>query len=167
MYWKRRANYAEGDENSASVKLEAYLHELSALQLQVAVSEGKMKEQTAAYRALQKEYCTLLDEQTQARNRGISPLPKRKDPPPAPSQDPSIAENIRNANAEIAAALQQKLERMEQDRNNLLSALSSIVSPDSIQGRGRKHTLEMELRLLDSSLSLLAQKLARYKKTVT
>ena len=43
LHWKRRAGLAEGDENSASVRLESYYKDLSSLKLEVSIYESKLK----------------------------------------------------------------------------------------------------------------------------
>ena len=78
----------------------------------------------------------------------------------------SLVANVRNTSAQMLSALQLKFAKLQTDRDTLQRALSAIVDTESVQARGKKHALEMELGMINSTMTMLSEKIDRYRKSV-
>ena len=160
-YWQRKATAIRSDDLVTSAKFDEYTREICELRLQVEQLESQNKELASAYRALQRDYSSVLDELSQVRSApSVRPSPAK--PPAQP--DTSLLASLRSANVQVLSALVVKQEKMEADRQKLRQALDSLPESSSVQGKGRKHALELELSLVESSLAILSEKVARCRK---
>ena len=162
VYWQRKAALARGEDVSAGAKLEDCIQEIGELRLQVQQFDAKNKELAAAYRAIQRDYSSVLDELAQA--KGSRPHPALPPPLPTVQPDTSLLASLRSANVQVLAALLVKQEKLETDRQKLRTAMEGVKDTSNVQERGRKHALELELSLVESSLAMLGEKVARYRK---
>lgn len=162
VYWQRKAAVARGEDVNTGAKLEDCIQEICQLRLQIEQFEAKNKELASAYRAIQRDYSSVLDELAQA--KGSRPAPAQPPALPTVQPDSSLLASLRSANVQVLAALLVKQEKLESDRQTLRTALEGVKDTSSVQGRGRKHALELELSLLESSLAMLGEKVARYRK---
>ena len=100
-------------------------------------------------------------------------LPKEVNFPSKPSESAPIPANIPKSTPsfrvtstlQTLSTLEQKFSKLQNDRNSLQQALLSIKDTDSVQERGKKHALEMELGMIDSTIAMLVEKIGRYRKS--
>jgi hypothetical protein len=162
VYWQRKAATARGEDVTTGVKLEECIREIGELRLQVEQLEARNKELASSYRAIQRDYSSVLDELSQA--RGSRPAPSQPTPLPAAKPDTSLLASLRSANVQVLAALLVKQEKLEADKEKLRIAIEGVTDTSNVQERGRRHALELELSLVESSLAMLGEKVARYRK---
>lgn len=80
-----------------------------------------------------------------------------------PSSKPIVP--FRISAAQTLSSLEQKFAKLQSDRDALQQSLQGLKDTESVQARGKKHALEMELGMIDSTIALLVEKIGRYRKS--
>ena len=80
-----------------------------------------------------------------------------------PSSKPTVP--FRISAAQTLSSLEQKFAKLQSDRDALQQSLQGLKDTESVQARGKKHALEMELGMIDSTIALLVEKIGRYRKS--
>lgn len=78
---------------------------------------------------------------------------------------PKSSVPFRLSAVQTLSSLEQKFSKLQSDRNSLQQSLSGLKGTESVQERGRKHALEMELGMIDSTIAMLVEKIGRYRKS--
>lgn len=126
--------------------------------------EGSEKGESRENYVLVSPISTPIKASAQAISAGSTPDPALSISLAAPpSSKPTVP--FRISAAQALPSLEQKFAKLQSDRDALQRSLLGLKDTESVQTRGKKHALEMELGMIDSTIALLVEKIGRYRKS--